>query len=266
VTSGLGEKLWLMLTDHAPVLMGYDTGYGPAVDRVLLAVAWIAVAAALAASARAVWRAVRERSWPLASLLVFGATNLAVALVALPHVPGNPRYILFLMSVIPVFLADAVCGPAATPAPASRLPLLLLGALIATGAVASLAQLPPTLRQDARWRGFVAELEREGVRFCYTDFFLATRINFLSAERVVCSAKLGPFTTEYFFAYRERVERAPEAALIPVNRTAAAKLEKRLAELGVRFERRDLVKPVLLRLSRKVDPEELFPGREFPMR
>ena len=60
--------------------------------------------------------------------------------------------------------------------------------------------MPPTLAQDARWRGFVSELEREGVRFCYTDFFLATRINFLSAERVVCSAKLGPFTTEYFFA------------------------------------------------------------------
>jgi hypothetical protein len=273
VTSGLVEKLWLMLTDHAPVLMGYDTGYGPAVDRVLLAVGWIAVGAALAASARVVRRAVRERSWPLTSLLVFAATNLAVALVALPHVPGNPRYILFLMSVIPVFLADACVGmppaathPALAASGAGSLRRLLLGVLIATGAVASLAQLPPTLAQDARWRGFVSELEREGVRFCYTDFFLATRINFLSAERVVCSAKLGPFTTEYFFAYRERVERAPEAALIPVNRTAAAKLEKRLAELGVTFERRDLVKPVLLRLSRKVDPQELFPGREFPMR
>ena len=142
----------------------------------------------------------------------------------------------------------------------------ILGALIATGALASFAQVPPTLAQDARWRGFVAELEREGVRHCYTDFFLATRINFLSSERVVCSAKLGPFTTEYFFAYRQRVEQAAEAALIPVNRTAAARVERRLGELGVAFERRDLVKPVLFRLSRKVDPEELFPGREFPMR
>ena len=257
VTLGLGEKLWLMLTDHAPVLMGYDTGYGPLVDRALLVVAWIATAAALAAGARAVRRAIRERSWPLAALLVFAATNLAVALVALPHVPGNPRYILFLMSVLPVLLADACVGP---------LRAVLLGVLIATGAVASLAQVPTTLAQDVRWRGFVAELEREGVRFCYTDFFLATRINFLSAERVVCSAKLGPFTTEYFFQYREAVERAPEAALIPVNRTAATRLERRLAELGVSFERRDLVKPVLFRLSRKVDPEELFPGREFPLR
>ena len=273
VTVGLGEKLWLMLTDHAPVLMGYDTGYGPFVDRALLVVAWIATAAAAAAGARAAGRAIRERCWPLATLLVFAATNLAVALVALPHVPGNPRYVLFLMSVLPVLLADACVGlaPAATHSPvaasgAGSLRTLLLGVLIATGAVASLAQVPATLAQDARWRGFVAELEREGIRFCYTDFFLATRINFLSAERVVCSAKLGPFTTEYFFVYRERVERAPDAALIPVNRTAASRLERRLAELGVSFERRDLVKPVLFRLSRKVDPEELFPGREFPMR
>ncbi len=286
--AGLGQKLWLMLTDHVPVLMGYDTGYGPAVDRLLVALASAAVVMALVATGAALRRAVRERSWALGSLLLFAATNVAIALVALPHMPGNPRYLLFLMSVLPVFLADAFGGrhtgattpdPANPPAtasatdeartawiPASGWRQLALGVLIATGAVASLAQVPRTLAQDARWRDFVSELEREGVRFCYTDFFLATRINFLSAEKIVCTAKLGPFTTEYFFSYRERVERAPEAAFIPVNRTAAARLEKRLAELGVSFERRDLVKPVLFRLSRKVDPEELFPGREFPMR
>ena len=32
-----------------------------------------------------------------------------------------------------------------------------------------------------------------------------------SQERVVCTAKLGPSTGEYFFAYREQVEQAPEA-------------------------------------------------------
>jgi hypothetical protein len=104
------------------------------------------------------------------------------------------------------------------------------------------------------------------VRFCYTDFFLATRVNFLSSERIVCSAKLGPTTTEYFFEYRERVEKATEAAFIAVNRTSVGRLEKRLDELGVAYERQELLKPVLLRLSRKVDPEELYPGRAFPMR
>jgi hypothetical protein len=242
--------------------MGYDTGYPPAVSRLLQVIAWAGVVMALVAGSWAVRRAWREQSWPQGTLLLFAAMNVAIALVALPHVPGNPRYILFLMSVLPVWLADAFGGGSS----GSRLRPAILGLLIVTGAVASFAQVPPTLVQDARWRGFVAELEHEGVRYCYTDFFLATRINFLSAERVVCSAKLGPFTTEYFFQYRERVERAPDAALIPVNRTAAARLERRLGELGVTFDRRELVKPVLLRLSRKVDPEELFPGREFPMR
>ena len=73
-------------------------------------------------------------------------------------------------------------------------------------------------------------------------------------------------TTEYFFDYRRQVEAAPEVALVAVNATAAEKLERRLERLGVTYERRDFMKPVLTRLSRKVDPEELFPGREFPMR
>ena len=37
------------------------------------------------------------------------------------------------------------------------------------------------------------------MRACYTDFYLATKINFASGESVTCSAKLGPTTTEYFF-------------------------------------------------------------------
>ncbi len=258
VTSGLADKLRLMVTDHAPVLMGYDTGYGAAVDGLLAALAWLGVAAALYAAGHAARRAGRERSWPLGVLLLFGAANLAIALVALPHVPGNPRYILFLMSVVPVFLADALGG-----AGWRRLVLTLL---IATGALASFAQVPDTLRKDVRWRQFVADLEREGVRYCYTDFFMATRLNFLSGERIVCSAKLGPNTTEYFFEYRERVERAPEAAIVAVNPTSAGRIEEKLAGLGVRYERLDLMKPVLLRFSRKVDPQDLYPGREFPLR
>ena len=40
---------------------------------------------------------------------------------------------------------------------------------------------------------------------------------------------------------------------------------KRLVALGVPYQRLDLMKPVLLP-SRKVDPEELFPNRTFPLR
>ena len=257
VLEGLGEKGAMLVTGDLPILMGYDQGYGVVLDRLFVAVGWLGVAVATAALIRAGVIAVRRRSAPLALLLLFVAVNLTVAFVALAHVPGNPRYLITLMSVLPAFVAD-VFGTGWRRA--------VLAVLIAVSAVANLSQLPGTVRRDARWRGFVERLETESVRYCYTDFHLATRINFLSAQRVICSAKLGPFTTEYIFDYRRRVEAAPEAALITVNRTAAGRLERKLNGIGVGYERLDLMKPVLLRLDRKVDPEELFPGREFPWR
>ena len=207
------------------------------------------------AVARAVQAARSEGAIALRVLLLFTAVNLLVAVAALPHLPGNPRYLLFLMAPLPVFLSCLLAR--------GRLRYVLV-ALVALGAAGSLAQAPSVFRKDAEWRRFVSDLESAGVRWCYTDFHLATKVNFLSQERIICSAKLGPIMNEYFGEYRERVEAADEAALIAVNPTAASKLERRLDRLGVTWERRDLLKPVLLRLSRKVDPEELFADREFP--
>jgi hypothetical protein len=252
---GMLGRAWRMATDQWPVLLGYDSGYPPVVDGVLKILAWTAVGLAVVAVVRAAREARSENAIALRVLLLFTAVNLIVAMAALPQVPGNPRYLLFLMASLPVFLSSLLAR--------GRLRYVLV-ALVALGAIGSLAQAPPVFRSDAEWRRFVADLESDGVRWCYTDFYLATKVNFLSEERVVCSAKLGPTMTEYFVEYRERVEAASEAALIAVNPTAAGKLERRLERLGVTWERRDLLKPVLLHLSRKVDPEELFADREFP--
>jgi len=256
-----GPSLWSralgLLTDQLPFLLGYDPGYGPAVDALLRGVALLALGLVAWSFARAVGRLGGEPKGARFVLLAFAAVNLAVAFFALPQLPGNPRYLLFLMAPISIVLAEACSGLAGRT---------VLGLLVAAGALASMAQRPGVVANDGKWRGFVAGLRAEGVRFCYTDFYLATKINFVSEEQVICSAKLGPTTTEYFFEYRERVERAPEAALVAVNQTAARRLERRLADLGVAYERSDLMKPTLHRLSRKVDPEELFPGRAFPWR
>ncbi len=257
LVSGLGARLVAMVTENAPVLMGYDVGYGPALDRVSLALGWLGVAVAIVSVLIVARLALRSRSQPLAVALLFLAVNVAVVAVAARHVPGNPRYLLTVMSVLPALVAFAFG--------VGRRRILLFG-LIAASALAAAGQVPETLSSDGRWRAFVARLEAEGVRHCYTDFHLATRINFLSRERVLCSSKLGPTTTEFFFDARRAVEAAPEAAFVAVNRTAAARLSRRLDELGVRHERLDLMKPVLLRLERKVDPEELFPWRQFPLR
>jgi hypothetical protein len=255
-TPGLASRVWGLVTDHASVLLGYDPGYPASIDLVLKALAALAVVACAAATLAAAREAWRRRSVEVGLLLVFTAVNVLMALLALPQIQGNPRYLLFLMATIPVFLGWFLDA-------ARRRWLMAL--LVAFGAAGSLAQAPGTLKADAQWRRFVDDLQEEGVRWCETDFYLATKVNFLSQERIICSAKLGPTTTEYFFEYRRRVDAAPEAALIAVNATAAEKLERRLERLGVSYERRDLMKPVLLHLSRKVDPEELFPGREFPL-
>lgn len=253
---GLPGRVVGMVSGQWPVLLGFDPGYGAAADRMLLALAWLAVGAAAFAVAWCAREAFRSEAPVLRALVLWVAVNLAVVAAALPLVPGNPRYLLFLMTPLPVLLGRALDGRGRAA----------MAGLVAFGALTSLGQLPGTVRADRQWRGFVASLEEEGVRHCFTDFFLATKVNFLSAERVVCSAKLGPTTTEYFFEYRRTVDAAPAAALVAVNGAAAEKLERRLERLGVTYERRDLMKPVLLRLSRKVDPQELFPDREFPLR
>ncbi len=245
------------MTDQLPSLLGYDPGYAPLLETLLRTFGVAATALVLWSLARSLGRLAREPRGARFVLLVFVATNVLVALVALPQLPGNPRYLLFLVAPCAIFLAEACATPRLRP---------VLALLVAAGALASLGQGPGVLATDAKWRGFAGDLRAAGVRYCYTDFYLATKINFLTEEQVVCTGKLGPTTTEYFFEYRRRVEAAPEAALVAVNQTAAGRLERRLAELGVAYERRDLMKPTLLRLSRKVDPEELFPGRAFPWR
>lgn len=249
-------RVLALFTDHLRVLLGYDFGYGAAVDIALTLVASCALLFAAVGAVTVLERAVAGVSAARA-VLVLLTVNGAVAVLALPYIAGNPRYLLFAVAAMAVLIAAATLRPAGRAA---------VAVLVCAGAASSWAQAAPTLRSDAQWRRFVHELESGGVRWCYTDFFLAAKINFLSEERIVCSAKLGPTTTEYFLDHRERVERAPTAAFVTVNRTAAEKLQRRLDRLGVAHERRDLMKPVLLGLQRKVDPGELFPDREFPLR
>ena len=195
----------------------------------------------------------RSRRVQIVGLIIVFAVGLA-----LPYLEGNPRYPLFLMVPLPALLGRLAARSWGRAA---------LVAALALGTWGSLSQGQVKIGLDRQWRGLVAGLEQLGVRHCYSDFFLATKVNFLSAERVVCSAKLGPTTTEYFFEYRREVEAAPAAAYLAVNQAQADKLQRRLERLGVAHQRRgDFMKPVLFDLARKVDPQELFPDREFPLR
>lgn len=251
------QRLVGLAGDHAPLLLGYAPAPSPGWERLVVALSWGAVGlalVALAGGARAAWR---EPLGPPGLLLATVLATLAIVALALPYLEGNPRYPLFLMVPLPALLGRLA---------AWRWGRAALVAALALGTWGSLSQGQVKIGLDRQWRGLVAGLEQLGVRHCYSDFYLATKVNFLSAERVVCSAKLGPTTTEYFFEYRRAVEAAPAAAYLAVNHAQADKLQRRLERLGVAHQRRDLMKPLLFDLARKVDPQELFPDRDFPLR
>ena len=245
----LGSRIAGIATDHWPVLMGYDPGYGTLVDSLMWGGAGLGMLAAACAYAVAIARFRRDRDRGRGALLLLSAVNVGVAALALPYIEGNPRYLLFLTGPLAILLADAFGrGPRVWG----------LGLLIVFALLGSIGQWPPARHADERWRAFVDGLIRIGVRHCHTDFYLAAKINLVSEERVVCAADLGPTTTEYFKDYPARAAAAPQAALIAVNPTAADKLERRLQRIGVPYRRLDLMKPVLLP-DRNVHPSELFP-------
>ena len=253
--AGILSRLWLALVDHAPILFGYDAGYPAALDLLSRALAWLGVLAFAAALVAAVRRAVAARRLQVDGvLLLFTLFSLGAALVALPHIPGNPRYLLFLFAPASVLVARLLEHGGRRA---------LLFSLIAFGCLGSLGQARAKLRDSFEWQRFVSDLRHEGVRHCYTDYYLAARLDFFAEENPLCSSKLGPTTTEYFLDYRERVDRAPAVDIVAVNAHSADRIEAKLKELNVGYERREFMKPVLLRLSRKVDPRELFPGRDF---
>jgi hypothetical protein len=251
------ERAVKLVTEHLPTLVGLgsqpaalaDVAATASAALIILIIAWSLV--------RAIGNAREPEALVERLLLLFVVINVVVAVGFLPYVPEIPRYVLFLMTPFPVLLALALDGPRRR---------WLMAALIAFGATGSIVQAPDAWERDAQRRSLAARLEALNIAFCYTDFSLAPIINFVSEERVVCTAKLGPLTTEYFFEYRTRVEAAQAAAFVPINRAAADKLERRLRRLGVTSRRDDAAKPIVYALSRKVDPEELFPDRSFPWR
>src|SRR5258708_3033497 len=74
--AGLRQSLAGMVTDHWPILMGYDPGHGSLIDAALLVLAWLAVGLAVLATAPAVAAASPLPSPPLAPPPLLPALNL----------------------------------------------------------------------------------------------------------------------------------------------------------------------------------------------
>jgi hypothetical protein len=247
---GLAERIRALFTDHGPILFGYDPGYPPFLDLLGRSLGALGLVVVLVAGALALRESWRERVLrPAGAAALLGLVNVLVVTVALPHIPGNPRYLLFS------FGASAVLSPWLLSR--SGWGRAVLFALIGFGALGSLGQGLEKARQDAEWRGFVAALRELGISRCHSDYYTAARVTFDSGADIVCSSQLGPTWTDYFELHRV-VDRATNPALIAPNAARADKLERKLERLGVATRRVDLMRPVLLPETR-VDPRELFP-------
>jgi hypothetical protein len=166
----------------------------------------------------------------------------------------EPRYLLFLFSVVPIFLA-ATLGPMwrRTPWVAGS----IAGLLVFVNLYGSGAYLLRAVESDSINRKFVREVEKLGVRCGHTDYYVSYKYNFLSHGKLVWTTALGPAQTEWYMPYRDEVAKAEKVALIPRSYRLARRLGRRLDARGITYRREDLLYPVLYDFSERVKLEWL---------
>jgi ABC-type multidrug transport system fused ATPase/permease subunit len=168
----------------------------------------------------------------------------------------EPRYLLFLFSVLPLFVATAFSSlfrlsrVAAFAAASAVLFVSLRGAVL---------YFASARESDQTNREFLRRLDELQIRHVHSDYHLSYKYVFLSHGRMVWTSELGPSRTEWYFPFREEVNAASDAALVPRSFRFARRIEKRLAERGIRYRREDLLYPVLFDFSEKVSPSSLSP-------
>lgn len=195
------------------------------------------------------------RLTPAAGVLGFAALVVAVfAQSSFGWLAAEPRYLLFLFSVLPLFFA-ALVGSLARRSRAAA--ALVAGLLLAVNLHGSGTYLARAFFSDGDNRQFVRELLALGVRAGHTDYFISYKYNFLSREELVFTSALGPSQTEWYLPYREEVSRAERLALVPRSFRMARRLERRLRQMGVGFRRADLLYPVLYDLDPNLPLESL---------
>jgi hypothetical protein len=161
----------------------------------------------------------------------------------------DPRYLIFLFSVVPIFLASALVLVKLY----SRAAAWVLGCgLLALNLCGSGVYLLQALESAELNSRFVREVEDLGVRYAHTDYYISYKYNFLSHGRLVFSSALGPARTERYAPFREEVMRAERVALVPRSFGMARRIGARLDARHIPYRRKDLLYPVILDLGKDV--------------
>jgi hypothetical protein len=168
----------------------------------------------------------------------------------------EPRYLLFLFSVVPLFVATALSSLARR----SRLAALaVVSALLLVSLRGGILYYADARESDRSNREFLRKLDELGIRHVHSDYHLSYKYVFLSHGRMIWTSALGPSQTEWYLPFREEVAAARDVALVPRSFRFARRLERRLQERGILFRRENLLYPVLFDFSEEVDLSWLVP-------
>jgi hypothetical protein len=165
----------------------------------------------------------------------------------------EPRYLLFLFSVVPIFVAGALFALARLSPYTRVLAPGIAAALLLVSFRGAILHYSQARESDAANREFLFNLESLGIRHVHSDYHLSYKYVFLSHGRMIWTSALGPSRTEWYLPFREAVNSAPEFALVPRSFRFAQRLEKRLDARGIRYRHESLLYPVLFEFSEKVD-------------
>ena len=199
----------------------------------------------------------RGRLTPEAAALGFAVLVVLVfAQSSFGWMTEEPRYLLFLFSVTPLFLATALSSLARISRWAA---LPVVAALVFVSLRGGILYYAEARESDARNREFLRKLDELQIRYAHSDYHLSYKYVFLSHGRMIWTSALGPSQTEWYLPFREEVEAASAVALVPRSFRFARRIERRLAERGIRYRREDLLYPVLFDFSEEVSLSWLVP-------
>jgi hypothetical protein len=199
----------------------------------------------------------RGRLTPEAAALGFAVLVVLVfAQSSFGWMTEEPRYLLFLFSVTPLFLATAVSSLARISRWAA---LLAVAALLFVSLRGGILYYSEARESDARNREFLQKLDELQIRYAHSDYHMSYKYVFLSHGRMIWTSALGPAQTEWYLPFREEVAAATDVALVPRSFRFARRIERRLAERGIRYRRENLLYPVLFDFSEEVSLSWLVP-------
>ncbi len=187
-----------------------------------------------------------------AELMMLGFSVLVVVVFAQSSfgwMTAEPRYLLFLFSVVPVFFGVTLMALWRWK---PLLAALVVAALVFVNVRGDGRYLAVALESDGVNRAFVRDIEQLGVRYVRSDYHLSYKYVFLSHGRMVWTSELGPAQTEWYTPFRDEVANASEVALVPRSFRFARRIRRRLDAAGIRYQQKDLLYPVLFDFSEPV--------------